>query len=46
MATTPDPPDESEPRQNSIRLNRDERIQVLTLRDAGFTYQQITAVRD
>lgn len=46
MPTTPDPPDESEPRQNSTRLNRDERIQVLTLRDAGFTYQQITAVRD
>ena len=43
MPTTPDPPDEPESRQNSTRLNRDERIRVLTLRDAGFTYQQITA---
>ena len=43
MPTTPDPPDEPEPRQNSTRLNCDERIRILTLRDAGFTYQQITA---
>ncbi|EED11731.1 conserved hypothetical protein [Talaromyces stipitatus ATCC 10500] len=32
----------SDPRQNSARLNRDERIRVLTLRDAGFTYLQIS----
>ena len=37
MPTTSDPPDEPEPRQNSARLNRDARIRVLTLRDAGFT---------
>ena len=37
MPTTPDPPEEPEPRQNSTRLNRDDRIQVLALRDAGFT---------
>ena len=43
MPTTPDPPAEPESRQNSTRLNHDEWIQVLTLRDAGFTYQQITA---
>ena len=43
MPTTPDPPNEPEPRQNSTRLNRDDRIRVLTLRDAGLTYQQITS---
>ncbi|EED23145.1 transposable element tc3 transposase, putative [Talaromyces stipitatus ATCC 10500] len=32
----------SDSRQNSARLNRDERIRVLTLRDAGFTYLQIS----
>ena len=32
--TTPDRP-------NSTRLDRDNRIRILTLRDAGFTYQQI-----
>ena len=41
MPTTPDPPNEPEPRQNSTRLNRDDRIRVLTLQDAGLTYQQI-----
>lgn len=42
-------PEASSPRQqaaeqrgnNSIRLSRDDRIRVLTLREAGFTYQQI-----
>lgn len=28
-------------RQNSARLDRDNRIRILTLRDAGFTYQKI-----
>jgi hypothetical protein len=27
--------------KNSLRISRDDRIRVLTLRDAGFTYQQI-----
>ena len=43
MPTTPDLIDEPESRQNSTRLNRDDRIRVLALRDAGFTYQQITS---
>jgi ketohexokinase/beta-glucosidase len=34
------PPEAS---KNSARLTRDDRLQVLTLRDAGFTYQQISA---
>ncbi|KAF4200233.1 hypothetical protein CNMCM8927_003680 [Aspergillus lentulus] len=35
------PQQAAEQRGNSIRLSRDDRIRVLTLRDAGFTYQQI-----
>ncbi|KAL3708724.1 hypothetical protein TMatcc_006708 [Talaromyces marneffei ATCC 18224] len=31
---TPELPEPSKPKQNSIRLDRDERIRVLTLRDA------------
>lgn len=43
MPTTPEPFEEPESRQNSIRLNRDNRIRVLALRDAGLTYQQIAS---
>lgn len=49
MATTPEPPDPQEPpnppgesKEYSLRLNRDDRIRVLALRDAGFTYMQIS----
>lgn len=41
MATTPEPSDPSEPPEKSAQLSRDERLRVLTLRDAGFTYNQI-----
>lgn len=43
MPTPPEPSEEPEPRQNSKRLNRDNRIRVLALRDAGLTYQQIAS---
>lgn len=33
---------EDSSRTPSARLNRDDRLRVLTLRDAGFTYQQIS----
>ncbi|EHA26857.1 hypothetical protein ASPNIDRAFT_35715 [Aspergillus niger ATCC 1015] len=39
MPSTPEPA--SPQSTNSKRLDRDDRIRVLTLRDAGFTYQQI-----
>lgn len=39
MPSTPEPT--SPKSTNSKRLDRDDRIRVLTLRDAGFTYQQI-----
>lgn len=42
MSTTPET-DVPEPRWKSTRLNRDDRIRVLTLRDAGFSYTQITS---
>ncbi|KAL4780626.1 hypothetical protein BJX76DRAFT_350823 [Aspergillus varians] len=42
MPTTPEPPT-SIPKSNSVRLTRDNRIRVLALRDAGFTYQQIAS---
>lgn len=46
MATPPPPAtpleDTSAPRTNSARLNRDDRIRVLTLRDTGHTYKQIS----
>jgi transposase len=44
MATpeAPEPPEPPRPKQNSVRLDRDDRIRVLTLRDAGFTYLQIS----
>ncbi|KAL1956033.1 hypothetical protein VTO42DRAFT_7848 [Malbranchea cinnamomea] len=42
---TPEPntPPQQAAEQNTIRLSRDDRIRVLTLRDAGFTYQQIAS---
>lgn len=43
MPTTPEPSEVPESRQNSTRLNRDDRIRVLALRDAGLTYQQIAS---
>lgn len=43
MATPPPaPPEPSQPKQYSLRLDRDDRIRVLVLRDAGFTYAQIS----
>lgn len=42
MSATPEPAESPEPRQNSTRLSRDDRIRVLVLRDAGHTYEQIT----
>jgi transposase len=43
MATPPpDPPEPPQPKQYSLRLDRDDRIRVLALRDAGFTYLQIS----
>lgn len=44
MATTPEPstpPEVPESKQNSIRLNCDDQICVLTLRDAGFTCHRL-----
>ena len=38
---TPEPPDPPQSKQYSLRLDRDDRIRVLALRDAGFTYIQI-----
>ncbi|EED13759.1 annexin ANXC4 [Talaromyces stipitatus ATCC 10500] len=50
MATTPEPDlpstslaTASEANHNSTRLTRDDRIRVLTLRDAGLTYSQISS---
>jgi transposase len=43
MPTTPEPSEAPEPKQISARLNRDDRIRILALRDAGFTYQQIAS---
>ena len=37
---TPEPPESPQPKQNSVRLDRDDRIRVLALRDAGHTYMQ------
>jgi transposase len=43
MATPPpDPNEPPQPKQYSLRLDRDDRIRVLALRDAGFTYLQIS----
>lgn len=39
---TPEPPEPPQPKQNSIRLDRDDRIRVLALRDSGLTYLQIS----
>jgi ketohexokinase/beta-glucosidase len=38
---TPEPSTPPQQRGNSTRLSRDDRIRILALRDAGFTYQQI-----
>lgn len=38
---TPERSDLPEPRKRSSRLTRDDRLRILTLRDAGFTYEQI-----
>ncbi|OJJ54501.1 hypothetical protein ASPSYDRAFT_160091 [Aspergillus sydowii CBS 593.65] len=43
MSTAPEPSGVPESRQNSTRLQRDDRIRVLALRDAGLTYQQIAS---
>ena len=37
-----EPPESSQPRENSVRLDRDNRIRILALRDAGCTYLQIS----
>ena len=42
MPSTPEPP-EALSTPYSTRLNRDDRIRVLALRDAGFTYMQIAS---
>lgn len=39
---TPEPPTTPQSKQYSLRLDRDDRIRVLALRDAGFTYAQIS----
>ena len=42
MPTTPEPP-EAASEAYSERLNRDDRIRILALREAGFTYMQIAS---
>ena len=42
MPTTPEPP-EAASEAYSTRLNRDDRIRILALREAGFTYMQIAS---
>ena len=50
MPTTPEPPTApeadsgAESKPYSTRLNRDDRIRILTLRDAGFTYLEIATM--
>jgi ketohexokinase/beta-glucosidase len=42
--TPPNPPEPPEPpNENSARLEREQRIQILTLREAGFSYNNIVA---
>ena len=42
MPTTPEPP-EAASEAYSTRLNKDDRIRILALREAGFTYMQIAS---
>jgi hypothetical protein len=41
MTTTPEPPTAGKAKPYSARLNGDDHIRILALRDAAFTYLQI-----